>query len=211
MKEIDDINKRMDSNEEIVDSLIKKINELEKREEKNTDYTLHFEVLQKIFETFLLKYNEESGELKTAISRLNISYPTEQIQNTLRELKAILEAIQKSLPVKVRHQLDPKTKGLVICGVILLIVTAISVGLCGHFWAEDNRLQSVDIKYRLVRQVDSISTKWADSVYASNPDKAEKTVNKLESGQIELTETSKTQKKLTVKRLNKRRVKDLQF
>ena len=128
MKEIDDINKRMDSNEEIVDSLIKKIDELEKREVKSIDYTLHFEALKKIFEVFLIRYNKENAELKASVSQLNVNYPAEQIQNTLRELKTILEAIQKSLPVKVRHQLDPKTKGLVISGVMLLIVTAISVG-----------------------------------------------------------------------------------
>ena len=45
MKEIDELNERMGSNEEIVDSLIKKIDELEKREGKSTDYTLHFEAL----------------------------------------------------------------------------------------------------------------------------------------------------------------------
>jgi hypothetical protein len=207
MKEIDDINTRMDSNEEIVDSLIKKINELEKREVKSIDYTLHFEALKKIFEVFLVRYNKENAELKAGISQLNISYPAEQIQSTLAEVKPILEVIRKSLPVKVKHEFDLKTKGWIIAGVMLLIVTSISVGVCGHLWVESNRLQSVDIRYRLVRQVDSVGTKWADSVYTSNPDKAEKTVDKLESGQIKLTETSKTQKKQTVKRLSKRRVK----
>jgi hypothetical protein len=195
MKELDDINERMDSNEEIVDSLIKKIDELEKREVKSIDYTLHFEALQKIFEAFLVRNNKESAELKVAINQLNISYPAEQIQSTLAEVKPILEVIRKSLPVKVKHEFDVKTKGWIISGAILLIATAISVGLCGHLWTENNRLQSVDIKYRLVRQVDSVGTKWADSVYASNPDDAEKTVSKLESGQIKLTRTSKKQKK----------------
>ncbi len=184
MKEIDELTERLDGQDEIIDSLIKKITDQEKREPKTVDYTLHFEALQKIFEMFLLRYNKENAELKAAIGQLNISYPAEQIQNTLSEVKTILEAVRKSLPVKVKHEFDPKTKGWIIAGMILLIVTAISTGLCGHLWAENNRLQAVDIKYRLLRQVDTSSTKWADSIYTGNPDEAEKTVIRMENAKI---------------------------
>jgi hypothetical protein len=59
MKEIDELNDRMNGNDEIVDSIIKKMDELEKREVKNTDYSLHFEALKKIFEVFLNRYNKK--------------------------------------------------------------------------------------------------------------------------------------------------------
>jgi len=207
VKEIEELTERMDGADELIDSLIKKITDLEKREVKTTDYTLHFEALQKIFEVFLVRYNKESGELNTAVGKLNINYPAEQIQQTLVEVKAILTAIQKSLPVKVNHYFDPKTKGWIIAGMILLIVTAISTGLCGHLWVENSRLQAVDIKYRMVKQVDSIATKWADSTYKSDPDKAMKTLLKLENGEIKLTETGKVKKSSTARRYIKRRVK----
>jgi len=181
MKELDEITERIDGQDEIIDSLIKKVTDQEKREPKTTDYTLHFEALQKIFEMFLARYNKENAELKAAIGQLNISYPAEQIQNTLSEVKTILEAVRKSLPVKVKHEFDPKTKGWIIAGMILLIVTAISTGLCGHLWAENNRLQANDIKYRLLQQVATNSTKWADSIYTGNPDEAEKTVIRMEN------------------------------
>ena len=166
MKELNELTERMDGVDELMDSIVKKVTEIDKREIKITDYTPHFEAL------------------KAAIGQLNISYPTQQIQNTLAESKGILEAIRKILPVKVKHQFDFKTKGWIIAGMILLIVTAISTGLCGHLWAENNRLHAVDIKYRLLRQVDTSSTKWADSIYTSNPDEAEKTVIRMESGKI---------------------------
>ncbi len=133
---------------------------------------------------FLLTYNKENAELKAAIGQLNISYPAELIQNTLSEVKTILEAVRKSLPVKVKHEFDPKTEGWIIAGLILLIVTAISTGLCGHLWAENNRLQAVDIMYRLLKQVDKSATKWADSIYTSNPDEAEKAVIRMENAKI---------------------------
>ena len=166
MKELNELTERMDGVDELMDSIVKKVTEIDKREIKITDYTPQFEAL------------------KTVVGQLNIRYPAEQIQNTLAESKGILEAIRKILPVKVKHQFDFKTKGLIIAAMMLLIVTAISTGLCGHLWVENNRLQAVDIKYRLLRQVDTHSTKWADSIYTSNPDEAEKTVIGMENAKI---------------------------
>lgn len=181
MKEIDELTERIDGQDEIIDSLIKKITDQEKREPKTADYTLHFEALQKIFEVFLVRYNKENAELKAAISQLNIGYPAEQIQNALAESKGILEAIRKILPVKVKHQFDSKTKGWIIAGIILLIVTAISTGLCGHLWLENNRLQANDIKFRMLRQFYPIQANWAEQHYFNNPDTAESETIRLEN------------------------------
>lgn len=181
MKEIDELNERIDGQDEIIDSLIKKITDQEKREPKTVNYTLHFEALQKIFEMFLLRYNKENAELKAAIGQLNISYPAEQIQNTLSEVKTILEAVRKSLPVKVKHEVDPKTKGWIIAGMILLIVTAISTGLCGHLWLENNRLQANDIKFRMLRQCYPIQANWAEQYYFNNPNTVENETIRLEN------------------------------
>ncbi|QEM07641.1 hypothetical protein DIU31_030615 [Mucilaginibacter rubeus] len=181
MKEIDELTERIDGQDEIIDSLIKKITDQEKREPKTADYTLHFEALQKIFEVFLVRYNKENAELKQAVTLLNISYPAEQIQTTLIEVKTILEAIRKSLPVKVKHEFDPKTKGWIIAGVVLLIVTAISSGLCGHLWSENMRLQANDIKFRMLRQCYPIQANWAEQHYYNNPDAAEGETIRLEN------------------------------
>jgi len=181
MKEIDELTERIDGQDEIIDSLIKKITDQEKREPKTVDYTLHFEALQKIFEVFLVRYNNENAEIKAAISHLNISYPAEQIQNSLAESKGILEAIRKALPLKLKHQFDFKTKGWIIAGMILLIVTAISIGLCGHLWSENMRLQGNDIKFRMLRQCYPIQANWAEQQYFNNPDAAEGETIRLEN------------------------------
>ena len=201
MKELNDFNDRMDGMDELVDSIIKKLDAIEKRDLKPVDYTVHFEALNQIFEVFLLRYNKESVALMEAVSRLNIEYPAVQIQNNLLELKTISEAIKKELPIKVKHQLDTKTKGW----VIFLIIIAISLSLNGYLWTENIRLQVVDIKYRLLNQLASTDTKVADSVYTADPDKAEKMVNELESGKINLTKTGKIKKAVTVKRYIKGR------
>jgi hypothetical protein len=166
MKELNELTERMDGVDELMDSIVKKVTEIDKREIKITDYTPHFEAL------------------KTVVGQLNMSYPAEHLKDAIAESKGILETIRKSLPVKIKHQFDFKTKGWIIAGMILLIVMAISTGLCGHLWAENNRLQAVDIKYRLLQQVDTNSTKWADSIYTSNPDEAKKIVIRMENGKI---------------------------
>ena len=198
MKEIEELNERIDGNDEIVDSLIKKIDDLEKREVKSTDYTLHFEALKKIFEVFLVRYNKESLSLFEAVSQLNIEYPTEQIQKTLVELKTILEAINRELPIKVKHQLDIKPKAFVIS----IIVIAASSLLNAYLWTENTRLQAVDIKYRLLNQLGSNDIKIADSVYSSDPDETVKMVNNSKTHQVKL---SKKKQKASVGRINKKK------
>ena len=185
MKEIEELTERMNGVDEIMDSLIKKITDLEKKEIKITDYSLHFEALQKIFEVFLVRYNKECSDLNTAFGKLNIEYPAEQIQQNLAEVKIILTAIQKLLPLKVKHQFDFNTKGWIIAGMMLLLVTAISSGLCAHLWVENNRLEANDIKFRAIRQVYPIPAKWADNYYTTNPKSMADATEQLENEALE--------------------------
>jgi hypothetical protein len=185
MKEIEELTERMNGVDEIMDSLIKKITDLEKKEVKVTDYSLHFEALQKIFEVFLVRYNKECNDLNTAFGKLNIEYPAEQIQQNLSDIKIILAAIQKSLPVKVKHQFDFNTKGWIIAGMMLLIVSAVSTGLCAHLWVENNQLKANDIKFRAIRQVYPNSAQWADEYYSKNPNAMEAATVKLENEALE--------------------------
>jgi len=201
MKEINELNDRMDGMDELVDSIIKKLDIIEKKDLKPADYTVHFEALKQIFEVFMLRYNKESVALMEAVSRLNMEYPASQIQNNLAELKTILEAIKKELPIKVRHQLDTKAKGW----VIFVIVIGISLSLNVYLWMQNTRLQAVDIKYRLLNQLAPTDTQLADSVYTANPDKAEKMVNEMENGKINSTKPGKTKKASISKRFSKGR------
>jgi hypothetical protein len=185
MKEIEELTERINGVDEIMDSLIKKITDLEKKEIKVTDYSLHFEALQKIFEVFLVRYNKESNDLNAAFGKLNIEYPADQIQQNLTEVKIILTAIHKSLPVKVKHQFDFFTKSWIIAGMMLLIVTAISSGLCAHFWVENNRLAANDIKFRAIRQIYPIPAKWADNYYTTNSKSMADATEQLENEALE--------------------------
>jgi hypothetical protein len=191
-------------NDEIIDQLIIKVGELEKREVNIPDYRSRFNTLQQDFEGFLQQYNNDSRALSGANKRIHDTNPAPQVQDAIGNLKNLLEAIQKALPVKHQHHFDFYTKGWIIAGMLLLIIVAISSGLSAYLWKENDRLQAADVKYRLLRQVTSFDTKWADSVYNSNPDETKKMLAKLENGQLRLNQKNRIQKKPFARKPGKR-------
>ena len=173
------------TNEEIIDQLVIKINALEKREIKLPDYTPNFEDLKKWLIDHLPDYNKPIEELKATVSQHNLEYPATKIQAQLDEVKTIVESIPKIIPVKHSHYFDPKSKGWVIAGVILLIVTAISTGLNAHLWVENNRLQANDIKFRMIRQAYPAQANWADKYYSANHAGMKNTTEQMENEAME--------------------------
>lgn len=176
------------TNEEIIDQLVIKVNALEKREIKLPDYTPNFEDLKKWLSDHLPDYNKPIEELKTTVSQHNLEYPATKIHAQLDKVKNIVESIPKIIPVKHSHYFDPKSKGWVIAGAILLIVTAISTGLNTHLWVENNRLQANDIKFRMLRQGYPVQANWAEQHYFNNSDKAENETIRLENEAEERSE-----------------------
>jgi hypothetical protein len=176
------------TNEEIIDQLVIKVNALEKQEIKIPDYTPNFEELKEWLADHLPDYNKPIEDLKITVSQHNLEYPATKIQAQLGEVKTIVDSIPKIIPLKHSHYFDPKSKGWVIAGVILLIVTAISTGLCGHLWVENNRLQANDIKFRMIRQAYPVQANWAEQHYFNNPDKAENETIRLENEAEERSE-----------------------
>lgn len=176
------------TNEEIIDQLVIKVNTLEKREIKLPDYTPNFEDLKKWLSDHLPDYNKPIEDLKITVSQHNLEYLATKIQAQLDEVKTIVESIPKIIPVKHSHYFDPKSKGWVIAGVILLTVTAVSTGLNAHLWVENNRLQPNDIKFRMIRQAYPVQANWAEQHYFNNPDIAESETIRLENEAKERSE-----------------------
>ncbi len=139
--------------EEIIDQLIIKVSELEKREFTVPDYTPQFEALRQSYEGCMLRHDKEVEEFKAVLGQLKVNYPAEQIKNNLTDVKSILATIQKSIPIKHKHQFDFNTKGWIISGMILLMLAAICTGLSAHLWVENTTLKAVSTKYRMIRQV----------------------------------------------------------
>jgi len=152
--------------EEIQDNLIKKVNELEKREIKFPDYTQQFE------------------ELKAIIAEKAVQYPTEHIQRQLEELQSKISVIPEVIPV--RHHLDPKSKRLLSFIVILILCSVISVCIAISMLIRNRELKAGADKFFMVRQKHPDTARWADTTYQANPHKAIAEADSLEAAAADL-------------------------
>jgi hypothetical protein len=152
--------------EEIQDNLIKKVNELEKREIKFPDYTPQFE------------------ELKAIIAEKAVQYPTEHIQRQLDELQSKISIIPEVIPV--RHHFAPKRKRLLSSIVILILCSVISVCIAISMLIRNRELKAGADKFFMVRQKDPDMAQWADTTYQADPDRAMAKADSLEAAAADL-------------------------
>jgi hypothetical protein len=192
-------------NDEILDRMAIQVGELDKRLSNLPDYTSHFETLSKSFDKFLQQQHTNHQELINNVRQPNTNDPHKQVQTMLLETKDILESVKKILPLRLLHTLDTKNKGLTIAGIILLIVVAVSTGLCGHLCAENNRLEAADFKYRLAKQVGPTVTNWVDSIYLNDPDEAKRVLVKMEANRSIKNEPGKSNQSHSSKKLRKKK------
>ena len=174
-------NSEKNINDELLDRMAIQLGEMDKRLAAHPDYTQQLETLSKGFDRFLRQYYVDQQEIKNSIKQPNANDSQKQVQTMLIETRAVLESIKKMLPLKLVNTFDPKTKGWIISGTILLIVVALSTGLSGYLWKENDRLVGVDIKYRLAKQVGPTVTNWVDSIYLNNPEQAKRVLAKMEA------------------------------
>jgi len=174
-------NSEKNINDEILDRIVIQLGDLDKRLSAFPDYTPQLENLSKSFDRFLQQDYGTHQEIKNSIEQPNADDSQKQVQTVLIETRAISESIKKMLPLKLVNTFDPKTKGWIISCTILLIVVALSTGLSGYLWKENSRLDDIDIKYRLAKQVGPTVTNWVDSIYLNNPEQAKRVLAKMEA------------------------------
>ncbi len=130
-----------------------------------------------------------SEEIKALRAQLSDDF-VNKIEGLERRVKGFLTEI----PVRHQHHFDLRSKGFIIGSVILLITTAISVGLCFGYMRENSRLHENDIKFRMIRQqVPTVST-WADTTYLANPE-----FTKQQTEDLEAKETARNQAEAAAK------------
>lgn len=152
--------------DEIQNDLIKKVEELEKREIKFPDYTPQFE------------------ELKLAIKGQNTPYPAEIFQSQLDEFGVKIDLIPKAIPVK--HILDVETKKVLKVLVILILLVILSVGIAVHLLFRNHDLQASADKFHMIRQNHPAIALWADTTYLADPEEAIKKADSLEAMALDL-------------------------
>ncbi|UKJ07366.1 hypothetical protein [Solitalea lacus] len=165
------------TNDEILEQLIKKVNELDKRKTDFPDYASEFEALKNSIQ----EQAQPIKELERIVTHHNFNYPAIQIQHQIEEVKTMVSKMPKIIPVKHLHSFDPRSKGWILSGVFILIVVAISTGLCAHLFIENGRLSANDIKFRMLRQIQPEYANSVEESYYKNPEAMEVKVIQLEN------------------------------
>lgn len=169
------IEEQLESIEEVLSVLIKKTSAIEGLIERSDQMP-----------------DTANNDIITEIKSHVLKLPT--ANTLLGTLTAIQESIQ-FLPRKTKvenyHHFDLKSKGFIISAAILLIVSALSVGIAVSAFRENTRLKKNDFKYRMVRQVYPTAAAWADSTYFKNPESAVSETEKLEARELVLKDAEK--------------------
>jgi len=181
--------------DEIVDQLIKrtdtlekKVEELDKREVEVPDHTQEFIAQARLIKGAVQDFKTSTNELKAAVEKHNLQYPATIIQQQLESTRGLVKSLPKFMPVKHEHWFDPKTKPVILGGIIWFIVMAMLTGLCVHLWVENNRLSANDMKFRMIRQTYPVQANWADKYYSANPTGMKNTTEQLENEAMERSE-----------------------
>lgn len=135
----------------------------EPQEIKVPDYTRHFE------------------ELKTLVKQHSLANSSLQIYAQINSFQKTISELPKVLPVEHHHYFEDKSKGFLIGGMVLLLISALTVGLSFGLYRENTRMKENDIKFRMIRQSIPETARWADTTYHHNPGKVEKVLKKLEA------------------------------
>jgi len=169
------------TNDEILEQLVKKVNELDKRKAELPDFAKELENLKKWIQEQMLDNLKSIKELERIVMQHNLNYPAQQIGKQLEEVKAVFSKVPKNIPVKHYHYFDTKSKGWIIAGMILLIVLAISTGWSGHLFEKNRRLEANDIMFRVAKQVYPEITREIEDRYTKDPDEMEDKLVELEA------------------------------
>jgi len=147
--------------QEIINSLAKKMTEIEKRQAKIEE--LDLVGLPPKIEDLETKVNE-TAEMKT----LENSKQLERFGGQLNKFDKKLDAIPKAIPIK--HEFDPKSRFVVKIGLGLILGICILLTIAINLYLENNRRSDATNKYLLLRGFYPDITRQIDSAYSNNPD-----------------------------------------
>ncbi|HXS36945.1 MAG TPA: hypothetical protein VN721_09600 [Flavipsychrobacter sp.] len=152
-------NEQLDLIEEVLQQLIQRINAIDEKLNKLADVKPPEQV-----NTDTKQLQNELKEIRQDFNQLaeNILFPVKQLNEKVA-------GIPKRMPVEHHHHFNVRSKGFIIGAVILLIVTAGSLGLSLSLYSENSLLHENALKYRMIRLVYPAASIWADSTYNRDP------------------------------------------
>lgn len=149
--------------QEIIDSMAKKVTDLEKRQSKIEEFGLSA-IPSKVKE--LETKVAETAEMKT----LENTQQLERFDKQLNGFDEKINAIPKVIPVKYNVQFDTKSKFVIRTILGLGLAVAIMLAITISLWIENSRRADETNKFLILRGFYPEVAKYIDSAYTANPD-----------------------------------------
>jgi len=149
--------------QEIIDSMAKKVTDLEKRQSKIEE--LGLSALPSKVKELETKVTE-TAEMKT----LENTQQLERFDKQLNGFDEKINAIPKEIPVKYNVQFDTKAKFVIRKILGLGLATAIMLAISISLWIENSRRADETNKFLILRGFYPNVAKYIDTAYISNAD-----------------------------------------
>ena len=140
-------------------------------------------------------YYSHFEELKTLLKEHSLAYSSLQIYAQITSFQKTISQLPKVLPVEHHHYFTDKSKGFLVGGMGLLLISALAVGLSFGLYRENTKLKENDIKFRMIRQSMPETATWADTTYSRDPEATEKILKKLEAEALDYATQNRTRLK----------------
>ncbi|WP_295795906.1 hypothetical protein [Mucilaginibacter sp.] len=149
--------------QEIIDSMAKKVTDLEKRQSKIEELGLS-SLPSKVKE--LESKVTETAEMQT----LENTKQLERFDRQMNGFDVKINAIPKEIPVKYNVQFDTKAKFVIRTILGLGLATAIMLAISIGLWIENNRRADETNKFLILRGFYPNVAKYIDTAYLTNAD-----------------------------------------
>jgi hypothetical protein len=195
MKEIDELNQRLNGVDELIDTLVKTNKDMEKRQgklegdkERIKDLIPRVEAMESkpnYPEIYIPDYSEEFRQIFEEIKKSNTESGKETCTASFQKVIAKIDASNTDIRVLAKRYFDPKTNWLLIVCSILILLVAVLTGSTIGFAFEAYEL-------KMNNNAENISAN--DTVNRFSPDKSFKK-HKLKAGRIKqfMHHTDKTE------------------
>jgi len=164
--------------QEIIDSMAKKVTDLEKRQSKIEE--LDLAALPSKVKEVETKVNE-TAEMRT----LENTQQLEHFEKQLNGFDEKINAIPKEIPVKYNVQFDAKAKFVIRTILGLGLATALMLAISINLWIENSHRADETNKFLILRGFYPEVAKYIDSAYTANTDffikKAKSNINEQQT------------------------------
>ncbi|MES2060304.1 MAG: hypothetical protein V4456_00185 [Bacteroidota bacterium] len=195
MKEIDELNQRINGVDELIDTLVKTNTDMERRQVKLEEHIENIKDLVPIIkamesktnypEVYIPDYSEEFGQIFAEIQKAYAESGKETSTASFQKVIDKIDALNIDIRALAKRYFDPKTSWLlIICSILILLVAALTGTTMGFAFEA--------YEFKLKNNAENISTR--DTVNRFSPNKTFKK-HKMKAGRIKqfLHHTDKTE------------------